>query len=264
MAPSKQARGNDHISKIAADAGFTHWHTLWNANPALHAQRHNPNLLFKGDQTHVGDELTIPDREANDVVAASGSRHRFVLRSDTLFLRLRVLKADFTAIAPAAYTLTVDGTTFTGQTDRFGQLVAEIPRTAQAGELVVRAVAADIDPAGAPSPGGAPLRGPVPLRWSLQIGALNPLMEQAPTDDCISGVQQRLNNLGFQSGPITGVLDDTTRAALREFQVMLGLPATGKPDQARTQPELRAVHDTPDSVRGPCAATHSTASSVQP
>jgi hypothetical protein len=250
MAQSKRIAEGDHISKIAADAGFGHWQSIWDANAALKKQRANPNLLFHGDQIQPGDELAIPDAATSEVVASSGGRHRFVLRNDQLFLRIRILKADFTAIASAPYALTVDGTTRSGSTDSFGQLEVEIPRSAQSAELVVRAAASDTDPDGESPSSAAALRGPVPLRWSLNIGALNPIMERAPSDDCVSGVQQRLSNLAFYRGAVTGVLDDATRAALRAFQTTFGLPASEASDQARTQPKLRAVHDALDSVLG--------------
>jgi hypothetical protein len=112
------ARDLDRISSIAEEMGFS-------------------NLLFKGDRDHPGDELTIPTPGPGEVPAATGRRHSFVLRSELLFLRLRVLRFDFAAAANVPFTLTIQGVDapFSGATDRNGQIEIEVPRNAQRGAL---------------------------------------------------------------------------------------------------------------------------------
>jgi hypothetical protein len=266
MARNHRCQGSDHISKLTADAGFQDWQTIWNANPTLQQRRANPNILFKGDRYSAGDTVRIPDSESRIETGGTGSHHPFVVEDNRLFLRIRILKDDFTAVTNASYTLTVDGAPapFEGQTDANGQLEHEIPRTAQSGQLVVRvpgdqtdaaspppAADASAPPSPPPPPGSPPLRGPVPVSWNLQIGALNPIMENAPDRWCISGVQQRLNNLALNTGPIDGIKGPNTEAAIREFQRIFGLDVDGKPGQLQTQPKLQEVHDRPDSVLGP-------------
>jgi membrane fusion protein, multidrug efflux system len=50
--------------------------------------------------------------------------------------------------------------------------------------------------------------------------------------DDVSAVQQRLNDLGFDAGPVDGVMGERTRDALSDFQEQNGLPATGELDRA--------------------------------
>ena len=50
-------------------------------------------------------------------------------------------------------------------------------------------------------------------------------------------VQSALQELGYQTGPIDGVVGPATKAAIRRFQIDAGLPATGVPGQ-RTANEI--------------------------
>jgi len=59
-----------------------------------------------------------------------------------------------------------------------------------------------------------------PETYSFRLGYINPLSE-------ISGVQARLNNIGYQCGREDGVMDEATIGALRAFQVEHGLEPTG-------------------------------------
>ncbi|MCC7375949.1 MAG: peptidoglycan-binding protein [Verrucomicrobiales bacterium] len=69
--------------------------------------------------------------------------------------------------------------------------------------------------------------------WPIRLGHLDPL-------DTPSGVQQRLRNLHYQCDS-TGVWDDATREALREFQEAQGIEVNGDADSA-TQSKLREIH----------------------
>ncbi len=70
--------------------------------------------------------------------------------------------------------------------------------------------------------------------YNLKFGEMDPLTE-------ISGVQGRLNNLGFPCGPIDGILGLRTCQALKRFQSREDLPITGRPDDATLQ-KLKEVH----------------------
>jgi peptidoglycan hydrolase-like protein with peptidoglycan-binding domain len=56
-----------------------------------------------------------------------------------------------------------------------------------------------------------------------------------------SGVQQRLNNLGFNAGSEDGEMNDATRKALAAFQKAAKLPETGEADAA-TLGKLASLH----------------------
>jgi hypothetical protein len=74
-------------------------------------------------------------------------------------------------------------------------------------------------------------------QWTLKIGALDPI-------DTVSGVQSRLNNLGYQLGEVTGSMNDATRAALRDYQQSLGHGSpTGEIDYQTRRALLAETND---------------------
>lgn len=251
---------SDHISSIAEKNGFKDWNTLWNDNGSMHARRANPNMLFKdparwGNGVHdKSDVLDVPDPNAKPKPAATDAHHPHVILSNKLFLRLRILKGDFTAVANAEYTLTIDGAKapFVGKTSALGQIEHEIPRAAQKGKLTVR-VPPDhpLHPPPAGKGGSAALAGEIPVTWELAIGALDPILEHAPDAFCTYGVQQRLNNLAINTGVLNGDRTPAVAAAVKLFQRLFALKVDGIAGQRETQPKLRDVHDAPDSVLGP-------------
>jgi hypothetical protein len=258
MSTNHVCQGNDHISSLTATAGFADWHTIWNANPELQNRRANPNMLFKGDRTAQGDVIKIPDVEEGRESGGTEAEHSFVVSSQKVFLRMRILKDDFTGVADADFELTIPGVAapFTGKTNAQGQFEVEIPRNTQTATLAVRVPAGATDTSGGqaqepPEDSFGGPRGPVPVVWQLQVGALNPIMQNAPNKWCIAGVQQRLNNLGLNTGPVDGILGPNTDKAVKAFQETFGLNPDGKPGQGETQPKLVEVHDKPDSILGP-------------
>ena len=68
----------------------------------------------------------------------------------------------------------------------------------------------------------------------LDLGYLDPADE-------ITGVQARLNNLGFRSGEVNGVFGPSTEVALKDFHMKHGLSQSGKIDEA-TKNKLIDVH----------------------
>src|SRR5262249_7855632 len=70
---------------------------------------------------------------------------------------------------------------------------------------------------------------------SLRLGGLEPIRR-------VSGVQQRLSNLGFYGGAIDGKMGPKTRRALSTFQVTQNLPPTGETSD-ETVRRLLEVHD---------------------
>ena len=51
-----------------------------------------------------------------------------------------------------------------------------------------------------------------------------------PYDEFTKQVQQKLNELGFDAGPVNGDFGAKTQAALAQFQLASLLPASGMPD----------------------------------
>lgn len=200
------------------------WQTIWThpANSKLREARVSPNVLLPGDR------LTIPDRRTKFEQRATDKRHKFVRKGTPVRLRIQILMDDDTvdaASVPAgsprplkpranqAYTLTIDKTVYKGNTDAKGVIDIAIPPDADSGKLVI---------------------GPDRLEFDVAVGRLDPLT-------AMSGVQTRLNNLGYRCGAPDGTLNEATRSALRLFQAEYSLRQTSEPD-AETRQKLLDVH----------------------
>ncbi len=236
MAKKHKCTDNDHISKIAAQYNYFDWETVWNSsdNKSLKKKRSNPHLLFKGDKTwsgRNGDTVNLPDKKGTDKQNSDSEYTYKIVESKKLYLNLRILAIDFSPIKNAQYELKIAGKTapYTGSTDGKGEIcIEDLPVLAQKGALVVRKPEGDSE---------------IPVTWELKIGKLNSIMESAPNKWCTSGVQQRLNNLGIDCGPVDGICGLNTKVAIEKFQCMFKLQKDGKAGQKETQPKLVEVHD---------------------
>ena len=188
----------DSMPSIAKETGFF-WETLWNhaKNADLKEKRKNPNVLLAGDQ------VFIPELEAKAFSKPADAQHKFRRKGVPVKLVLKLLKSDGSARANEAYVLSVNNKDLKGNTDGDGVLKQYIPNDAKEGIL-------KLDDGKECFP--------------VRIGALDPV-------DTISGLQQRLANLGFDCLE-TGQLDDPTVRALTLFQAANKLDTSGKPDDA--------------------------------
>ena len=185
--------------------------TIWNdpANAELKSLRKDMNELMPGDV------VVIPDKTLKHVAAATGKRHVFRRKGIPALYRVQLFDVE-SPRANQAYKLTVDdGTPLEGSTDANGILEQYVSASAKQGELVI---------------------GPDAFTIALDFGHLDPITE-------ISGVQKRLNNLGFFCGEPDGELNDDTIIALCDFQIRFGLEETGEADEA-TLAKLAELHDT--------------------
>jgi N-acetylmuramoyl-L-alanine amidase len=181
-------------------------------NAALRQKRADPNLLFPGDEVAIPFETRQENR-------AIDSKHRFRVGAQPTMLRLIILNEDGQPVADKNYSLSVDGQQVEGRTRPNGLIEHEIAADAQRGELRVQ-----LDD---------PAYGTV-YTWSLQIGFLDPIDE-------LSGVQARLNNLGFDSGEVDGLNGPRTRAAVKSFQKKHGLVVDGIAGP-KTKAQLKRVY----------------------
>ena len=74
---------------------------------------------------------------------------------------------------------------------------------------------------------------------ALHLGHLNPNGDVVADD--LTGIQSRLNNLGYATGPADGIYGRNTRAALALLQTEEDLEVNGLPDDA-TLAKLEALH----------------------
>jgi len=212
MPTTYRIKPGDSIVNVAFQHGFFA-ETIWDdpANAALRDKRADMNILLPGDL------LVIPDKRPRTEDAATGRRHPFRIKGIPAIFRIQVFEAEEPR-AQESYTLTVRGPGFEqvieGVTSDDGVLQASIPQDAVDGELVI---------------------GPDAQRLILQFGHLDPSNE-------LSGVQDRLHNLGFSIGDAAGELGPSTREALRSFQERFGLEVSGEADDA-TRQKLEALND---------------------
>jgi hypothetical protein len=215
MSKDHVVKPGEHLAKIASDHGFSSYRaTIWDApaNAALKQKRKNPHVLNPGDSVH------IPDRQLQQLPAATAARHRFCLKREKL--RLRVALADFLGkpLAGAKCELTLDGKPLALVADGSGRIETDIPQTAQDAVLVVKDAA-------------SPLKD---KRLLLRIGDLTPVEEP-------SGQRARLSNLGYFLGALDDPDPQLLQSAIEEFQCDCGLTVDGKCGP-QTQTKLKQVH----------------------
>jgi len=116
---------------------------------------------------------------------------------------------------------TADGTAtlIQGQADANGLVEQRIPAGARQGLLSVK-VSRDGTETG--------------YSWDLLLGAIDPPSK-------MTGIQARLNNLGYNTGAVDGIKGQRTTEAIRLFQEKYDLDATGDADQV-TREKLVEVH----------------------
>jgi hypothetical protein len=197
----------DSCTNVAHAAGHI-VDKVWNdgQNAALRALRKDPNVLFPGDK------LFVPPIETKEIDCAVDQQHTFQLTGEPAKFRTQLFMLDEPR-KNEPYTLVVEGKVYQGTTDGDGKLEHDISATAKSAVLMLN--------------GGKE-------KYPIRIGYLNPVQET-------SGVQQRLNNLGFHAGSEDGQMNDATRKALAAFQKAAKLPETGQADAA-TLGKLASLH----------------------
>lgn len=206
------------LSSIAALYGFADYRTIYDdpANAELARRRKDPHLLFPGDC------IVIPDNRHRQVACKSGQLHVFSIKRTRRFLRLILKDAEDKALANLQYTLQAGNEHKTGTTNPDGLLEAWIRADVEEAQLTLL---------------------PDKLCISLRIGHLDPVEHDDSKEPIVSGIQARLNNLGFASDGIDGQLGEPTRSALRRFQegVLRRQDPDGAPD-AETRSTLSRMH----------------------
>jgi N-acetylmuramoyl-L-alanine amidase len=200
----------DCLTSIAARHGHF-WQTLWElpANAELRAARVDPNVLLPGDR------VTIPSIQVKQSECATGRKYVFRRRGVPAFLRLQFFHGGEPR-ARVPYTISVDGRELpAGDLDAEGRLCVAIPCNAALARIVVGS-------------------GTHAKRHTVRLGRLDPVTE-------LTGLQARLNNLGFMCGPVDGWPGPRTVAAIRAFRRAQGLEEQGCADAA-VRSRLLALH----------------------
>ena len=211
-------RRGDCLSSIANSFGFSDYQTIYQRpeNADFRQKRPNPNIICPGDV------LFIPDRETKEVPAETDRRHEFVLRKESVKLRLRLEDDLHQPYKNTKYHLRVDSQSWDASTDANGMLEQEIAANATQGEIT-------IFPAGVSTADDG-------YSFPLQLGDLDPIDE-------MTGVDARLCNLGYAPADAGDSLsDDDRKEALKAFQSHYGLEVTGDLTE-ETRNKLRETHD---------------------
>lgn len=173
------------ISSIAKASGHF-WETIWNhaGNAELNAARRDPHVLFPGDR------VTVPPLTPKYEPGQTETRHRFRRRGEPGVLRLVVKDAD-EPLANRPYVLKFDDHEVSGVTDSLGQIDQPLRPDARRATLIVG-------------------EGEEADEFELNLGHIHPI-------ESISGVQARLDNLGYDVGGVTGIMSEKTSAAIERF-----------------------------------------------
>ena len=199
-----EVKQGENLTLIAVRNGFADHKPVYDHpnNADLKRIRPSPDIL------HPGDQVFIPKVRLREESGATEQCHCFVVKWPKKVLRITLQDSEGKAIANAAYQLVIEPSdginhrdrrrrkrrlTYQGETNPQGLLEQPVPINAEHATLTV-----------------------AELVWHVALGYLNPL-EDTP-DDTVSGVQARLQNLGFYSGKIDGILGPRTKQAIRAFQ----------------------------------------------
>lgn len=204
----------DSIDSIAEIHGHF-WQTIWDLpeNAALKAAREDRTILMPGDKVTIPALREKQEKRATDLV------HRFKRKGVPARIIFAAAHQDGTVYADCAYRLKIGKRTYEGRTDAEGRVEVFVAPSARVGLLKL-----DVDIPGYESK----------PEWRLRIGTLYPL-------ETIKGIQQRLNNLGYDCGEEDGDFGDRTKRALRAFQAAMGLDRTDAPDEP-TRDALDTAH----------------------
>lgn len=201
-------RRGDCISSIAFEEGYFPG-TLWQApeNAALVEKRGDPNVL------EPGDVVVLPDKDPKTTTCVTGKRHRFTRRGVPEKLKVQLYRGEEPRTGEA-YVLELDGKVVKqGEVGADGLVEASIPPNARHGRILLQDGAEEIQ---------------------LALGTLPPI-------DTLLGVQVRLQNLGYYSGPLDGGESDDFDQAVLDFQADHGLEPTAYLDDD-TWEAIRKAH----------------------
>ena len=192
-----------YMETIAEKFGFRDYRIIYDDanNQDFKTKRPNPHILYPGDS------VFIPDRDPSQEPADTDKKHKFVLKKQKIKLILYI-RRNGKPFANQAYRLKVGSQTINSKTGPDGLIQHEVPIGEPLGILTFT---------GRPS-----------YTRKLNLGFLHPITKT-------SGVQMRLNNLGFGCGTPGKHDTDASTLALRAFQKKYQLTETGRANKHTTE-----------------------------
>lgn len=196
MADYHTVEQGEYLASIAKDYGFSDWHTIYDhpENADLKKRRPNPDILLPGD------ELYIPDKQPKQELCATEKKHRFKVNTPKTLLKIVLKDGSGKPIKNQPYTLRVGWVTLKGNTGSSGLVQHKVPTGVPEGLLT-------LDKRN--------------TQFPLKVAHLDPLHDADSDEAILTGVQARLNNLGFECGPADGDIDQSTQDAIMRFQAQV-------------------------------------------
>ncbi len=206
-----KVRKGDCLFSIAERHSFF-WQTLWDhsRNAELRESRKNPNVLCEGDNVFV------PDREEKTLDIETEQCHRFRKKGVPYLIRFRLLK-EGEPRATLRYVFTLENKNYEGMSDDDGFVEILVPRTSGQGKLTLYENEEE----------------EAEEKYTLNVGYLD-------TVDTLTGIQQRLRNLGFPC-KVSGTMDEGTKLAIASFRRKHGPEGPGEIDDALRE-RLQELH----------------------
>ena len=203
----------DTLLALAAANGLESWQDIVNApeNASIKEKLADPGILKSGSK------IFIPNKVMRHEASAVDAKHPFKISRPKAWIRMAVKDAAGVAFAGKKYELTAGDTTASGTIPPGGVIEHAVSVTTTSGTLKVWTSDTEFQ------------------TWDLKIGHMEPLDE-------VSGVQARLNNLGFPCGEPDGVVDDELTAAVKAFQARIGVDPTGTIDET-LRTKLKSYYD---------------------
>lgn len=168
------------------DPSFLYEHQ---ANAQLRKVRQNMHTLLPNDV------VQIPPRENKSIVIQPGLSVPLIVKGKLAGLKIRIKEFGGDALLHKDFDVEAAHLKYSGNTGSNGEISLMVNASLTSAKLMIF-----LDPQKRSA-----------LHWQLSLGALAP-------KDTLSGVQARLNNLGFHCANELGVLEDTTTKAIAAFK----------------------------------------------
>ncbi len=215
MSPMYTVKQGDYLAKIAKAHGLADWRRIYNdpQNASFREKRPDPDLLFPGDQ------LFIPDKKLQETTCHTENKYTFTIQRPKYEIQMTMRDEEGSPIPLLKYELKTNMKTYQRHIEdgpeikshlQAGLIHETIDTEEESGQLKVWLKDGDDEP---------------DFQTEIKVGHLDPVEE-------ITGLQGRLNNLGYDCGNVDGTLGPKTANALKQYQTDHHLAVTGKADAA--------------------------------
>lgn len=194
--PLHKVKRGEWMGGIAASYGHRSWKPIWE-NPRNRSlrRRRDPNLLVEGDRVYVPKPVPKSDSGTTE----STNRFRVKVDEDKLVLRFVEIDLYLQLFGPIEYRIKVGPHEKAGELTKEGeQIEVPLPISVEKGSLWIEE-----------------------HEYELDIGGLDPVRR-------LSGMQARINNLGWDVGPVDNILGRLTKRGTRDFQGFYKIGVDGK------------------------------------